>query len=77
MIRSESKQKDRCVCRMATMRTTAARSCAYGHGIMLPCRSRQDISRAFNILVEFEAIQYLYSIQYSSRIKNVKDIRFK
>ena len=58
MIRSESKQK------------SPSRTCAYGHGIMPPCR--QDISRAFNILVELEATQYLYSIQYSSRIKKIQ-----
>ena len=38
--------------------------------------SRQDISTPFSIQIEFEATAYSYSIQYSIRIQNVKDIRF-
>ena len=45
---------------MATTPTTLAQ--AHGHGMMLPCRSQQDISTAFNILSESESPEYPYSI---------------
>ena len=38
--------------------------------------SQQDITTTSSILVEFEATEYSYSIRYSFRIRNVKDIRF-
>ena len=38
--------------------------------------SRQDISTPFSILIEFEATEYSYSIRYSIRIQNFKNIRF-
>ena len=38
--------------------------------------SRQNIPTPFSILIEFEATKYSYSIRYSIRIRNFKDIRF-
>ena len=42
------------------------------HGPQDGAKSQQDILTAFNILIDFEATKYSYSIH----IQNVEDIRF-
>ena len=53
--------------RMATMLTTGG-LCLLPRGDAV---SRQEISTALNILIEFEAIEYSYSIRYSICIKQI------
>ena len=53
---------------------TLTRTC--GHGMTPSCRSRQDISTVFNILIKFQATDTSYSVRLILEISRIFDSIF-